>query len=71
MALMNPAQNLIQEFLNDVWTENTVSGIVSPVGDDVTQISVAVLEDQVNFIDLRNDVVKFYQIWVINLVELF
>jgi len=69
MALMNPAQNLVEVFFDNVWAKNTISWIVSPVSDGVAQVTIAVLEHQVDLIDLWNDIQKFNQVWMVNLVK--
>jgi hypothetical protein len=44
MTLMNPAQNLVKEFLYNIWAQDAVSGIVSPVSDKVSEVTVAILK---------------------------
>ena len=69
MTLMNPAQNLVQEFLDHVWAKDAIAWIVSPFGNDVPQITVAIFEHKVDLIDLWDDVEKFDEIWVLYLVK--
>ena len=56
MTLMNPAQNLVQEFLDHVWAKDAIARIISPFGNNIPQITIAIFEHKVDLIDLWDHV---------------